>query len=56
MKKFNNFIYFCGDDCRLLQSRINILRYDTTNRGSDKSALADTSKRLQIAFGITFEN
>ena len=33
-----------------------IQRYDTTNRGTDNSALLDTSKKLGIAFGIVFEN
>ena len=36
------------------QSRM--LSYDITNRGTDQSANADTSKTLEIVFRIVFEN
>ena len=36
--------------------RSQILSYDITKKGSNKFALLDTSIKLQVAFGITFEN
>ena len=33
-----------------------IRRYDIPNKGSNKSANTDTSKKLEIPFGIAFEN
>ena len=40
-----------------IQSHLShISSYNITNRGTDQSALTDTSKRLEIAFGIMFAN
>ena len=33
-----------------------ISSYDITNRGTKQFAFADTSKKIEIAFGIAFEN
>ena len=40
-----------------IQSHLSkISRCNITNKGSNKFAYADTSKRLEIVFGIMFEN
>ena len=33
-----------------------IKRYDVTNRATNQSANTDTSKKIEIPFGIAFEN
>ena len=40
-----------------IQSHVSqISRYEMMNRGTNQYAFLDTSKKLQIAFGIAFEN
>lgn len=40
-----------------IQSHLSqIARYNITNKGTNNSAPFDTSKKLEITFGITFEN